>query len=255
VTVPTTILITGASGAIGSALAEAYAAPGVVLHLHGRNGARLADVARRCTARGAVVEQHRIDLRDTEAVIAWLAQLAGEAPIDLLVVNAGMNTHVGPGGEAEPWTEVEALLDVNLRATMALVHAVLPSMRQRGAGQIALVSSLAAYFGLPMTPAYCASKAAIKAYGESLRGWLAPAGIRVNVVMPGYVESAMCSAMPGPKPFLWSPERAARTIRRGLERDCPRISFPFPLNLGTWFLAALPPALSQRILRWLEYRA
>jgi short-subunit dehydrogenase len=252
---PTAILITGASGAIGSALAEAYAAPGVVLHLHGRNDVRLADVARRCTARGAVVEQHRIDLRDTTAVIAWLAELGAVAPIDLLVVNAGMNTHVGPDGEAEPWGEVEALLDVNLRATMALVHAVLPSMRQRGSGQIALVSSLAAYFGLPMTPAYCASKAAIKAYGEGLRGWLAPQGIRVNVVMPGYVESAMCSAMPGPKPFLWSPERAARTIRQGLERDRPRITFPFPLNLGTWFLAVLPPTLSHRILRWLDYRA
>jgi short-subunit dehydrogenase len=251
----TTILITGASGAIGSALAEAYAAPGVVLHLHGRNGPLLAEAAQRCKARGAVVEQHRIDLRDTAAVIRWLAQLGAASPIDLLVANAGMNTHVGPGGEAEPWAEVEALLDVNLRATMALVHAVLPSMRQRGSGQIALVSSLAAYFGLPMTPAYCASKAAIKTYGEALRGWLAPEGIRVNVVMPGYVESPMCAAMPGPKPFLWSPERAARTIRRGLERDRPRISFPFPLNLGTWFLAVLPPTLSQRILGWLDYRA
>ena len=133
----TTILITGASGAIGSALAEAYAAPGVVLHLHGRNGPLLAEAAQRCKARGAVVEQHRIDLRDTAAVIRWLAQLGAASPIDLLVANAGMNTHVGPGGEAEPWAEVEALLDVNLRATMALVHAVLPSMRQRGSGQFA----------------------------------------------------------------------------------------------------------------------
>ncbi|HPU79808.1 SDR family NAD(P)-dependent oxidoreductase, partial [Accumulibacter sp.] len=105
----------------------------------------------------------------------------------------------------------------------------------------------------PVAPSYCASKAAIKVYGEAMRGWLAAEGIRINVVMPGYVESSMCRAMPGPKPFLWSAERAARYIRRGLERNRARISFPFPLNLGTWFLSVLPPTVSARILRLLNY--
>jgi hypothetical protein len=71
--------------------------------------------------------------------------------------------------------------------------------------------------------------------------------------MPGYVESKMCREMPGPKPFLWTPERAAERIRRGLARNQARISFPFPLNLGTWFLAVLPAGLAGRILRWLNY--
>ncbi|HNI73520.1 MAG TPA: SDR family NAD(P)-dependent oxidoreductase, partial [Accumulibacter sp.] len=108
---------------------------------------------------------------------------------------------------------------------------------------------------LPITPSYCASKAGLKAYGEALRGWLAPEGIWINVVMPGYVESKMCREMPGPKPFLWSPERAAAYIRRGLARNRARISFPFPLNFGTWWLAVLPAGLSWRILRLLNYSA
>ena len=90
-------------------------------------------------------------------------------------------------------------------------------------------------------------------WGTSLRGWLQSEGIRVNVVLPGYVSSPMCDAMPGPKPFLWKPERAACTIRRGLERDWARISFPFPLNVGIWGLSMLPACLAMPIARILGY--
>lgn len=248
--VPLRILITGATGAIGSALAEAYAQPGCELFLHGRQAAVLQALAERCQARGAEVTAAAFDLRDGEQLDAWLAGLGA---LDLVIINAGLNTHIGPRGEPEPWTEVEALIEVNLKAAMRIVHGVLPAMRARGSGQIALVSSLAGYFGLPLTPTYSATKAGLKAYGEALRGWLAPEGIRVNVIMPGYVRSPMCNEMPGPKPFLWTPQRAARVIQRGLAQDRARISFPFPLNWGTWWLAVLPAAWSLRILRGLGY--
>jgi short-subunit dehydrogenase len=244
------ILITGASSAIGGALAEIYARRGVMLYLHGRNEARLSEVAEHCREKGAEVVTQLLDVRDFIALQVWLESLG---VLDLVIVNAGMNTHIGPAGEPEPWDVVEALLDVNLKAAMVIVQAVLPAMRERGSGQIALVSSLAAYFGLPLTPSYCASKAGLKAYGEALRGWVGPQGIRINVIMPGYVKSPMCDEMPGPKPLLLQPKKAAKLIQRGLERDKARISFPFPLNLGSWFLAVLPVGLSIRIVRWLGY--
>ena len=253
-TMPQRVLITGATGAIGGALALAYATHGVTLFLHGRDQEKLADIAQACQAQGAQVETAAFDLRVTEQLETWIAGMMEAQALDLAVLNAGMNTHIGPAGEAEPWEEVEALLDINLKTVMRMTHAILPGMRQRQAGQIVLVSSLAGYFGLPVTPTYCATKAGIKAYGEALRGWLAPEGIQVNVVMPGYVASPMCDAMPGPKPFLWQPAKAARFIRRGLEKNQARISFPFPLNFGTWFLAVLPASMSLWILGLLGYR-
>ncbi len=251
---PRTVLITGATGGIGGALVESYAEPGNTLILQGRNAPRLAEQAAFAQARGARVLTQVLDVRDRPALAAWLREVCSQEQVDLLIVNAGVNTNIGPDGAGERWEDIEALIDVNLLAAMATVDGVLPSMRARGAGQIALISSLAAYFGLPVTPSYCASKAAVKVYGEALRGWLAPEGVRVNVVMPGYVESQMCHDMPGPKPFLWPADKAVRVIRRGLERNRPRISFPFPLNFGTWWLSVLPPALSERILRLIGYR-
>lgn len=250
-----TVLITGATGAIGSALALEYAAPGVLLILQGRDQTQLNAVAARCEDLGAQTQCHPFDLRDTVQLRAWATKLGATTPPDLLIANAGMNIHSGADRSGECWEEVEALLDLNIKSTLALVSTIANTMRQRGRGQIAIISSLAAYYGLPVTPSYSASKAAVKAYGEGLRGWLAADNVGVTVVMPGYVASPMCQAMPGPKPFLWTPDRAARLIRRGLDKNRARISFPFPLNFGSWWLAVLPSALSQRILKLLNYDA
>jgi short-subunit dehydrogenase len=252
--VPASVLITGASGGIGSALAEAYAGPGLRLILQGRDEKKLDALAARCRSLGADVVTRVLDLRDRSALRAWLARLDAESPIDLLIVNAGVNTSVGPHSTGERWEAIEELLEVNVFAAIATVDALLPGMRARRRGQIALISSLAAYYGLPVTPSYSASKAALKAYGEGIRGWLAPQGVRVSVVMPGFVESKMCREFPGPKPFLWPAARAARVIKLGLGENRARISFPFPLNLGSWLLAVLPPGISERLLAMLHYR-
>lgn len=248
-----TILITGASGGIGQALAREYACSGTHLILQGRDQTRLDAVTKACEAKGATVEVRVINLSDNEALRQWLYYVCESSLPDLVLVNAGVNTNMGLQYQGEAFSAMKHLFEVNTLAAMTTVHQMLPYMRERGSGQIALISSLAGYYGLPMTPSYSASKAALKAYGESLRTGFADEGIKINVVMPGYVASDMCDAMPGPKPFRISAKDAAKRIRLGLEKNQARISFPFPLNLGCWLLAVMPPALSAWFLKRMGY--
>jgi NAD(P)-dependent dehydrogenase (short-subunit alcohol dehydrogenase family) len=97
-------------------------------------------------------------------------------------------------------------------------------------------------------PAYSASKAAIRAYGTSLRRWLGPRGIAVSVIVPGFVTSPMSRRHRGRKPFEWPVDRAARRIARGLARREAIIAFPWPLVLLTWLGNRLPPGLGDRAM-------
>ncbi len=248
-----TILITGATGAIGSALALQYATAGCCLLLVGRNPEKLEQLAASCRERGARVVTLACDLRDHRGCLQQLQQLSEQNCPDLVIANAGVSNTADKDGES--WQAIEEVVSVNLLATMATVQAVVPAMRCKGGGQIALISSLAAWYGLPVTPAYSASKAAVKNYGEALHAGLAGDGIAVSVVLPGFVSSAMSRTVPGPKPFLMSAEQAAQVIRKGLAKGSSRISFPFPLALGCWMLALLPSALSGWLVKRLDYRA
>lgn len=243
------VLITGATGAIGGALAKVYATPNTHLVLHGRQQHTLEALAAECRMAGAKVTLSSVSLTDDTALKAWLTALSVDQVPDIVIANAGKNTHPTHEGELEPWDDVQALLDINLKTPIAMAQHLVPAMQARGSGQLVFISSLAGWHGLPTTPSYSASKAGIKAYGEGLRGLLAPHGIGVTVVMPGYVTSPMSEAMPGPKPWEWSPQRAANKIARGISANRARVSFPFPLNFGTWWLAVLPAGISQWLVK------
>lgn len=250
---PAVVLVTGASGGLGGALARQYAKPGRTLLLHGREAARLAPVVAACEALGARVVPVLFDLADAARARATLAAAVADTPVDLAIVNAGLASTRRAPGAGENLEDALRVIDVNVRGAMATVDAVLPAMLARGRGQVALVSSLSAYFGLPVSPAYCASKAALKAWGEALRGAAGPRGVSVCVVLPGFVRTPMSERFPAGTPFLVEADDAARRIRKGLARDRARIAFPLPLALACRLLAVLPASWSVRLARRAGY--
>lgn len=244
---PRSILITGASSGIGEALALAYAAPGRHLALSGRNEARLAAVADAVRAAGAGVDAATHDVRDAAAMRDWIDRIDHTQPLDLVIANAGISSGM-PGGRIDEAT-IRAVLATNIDGVLNTLHPAIAAMRPRRRGQLAIVASLAGFRGLPTAPAYAASKAAVRVYGEALRPLLAADGLTLSVVCPGFVDSRMTAGNRFPMPFKMTAERAARIVCRSLERNRARIAFPWPMAALVWLLAALPPGLTDLAIR------
>ena len=236
-------LITGASSGIGAALARELS----------RRGHALGLIARRAEMLDALVAELQTpavalpcDATDSTAVRAAVAR--GEAalggPFDLAIANAG----IGIPSHATKFNlaDAELMVRVNVIGMMVLFDVVVPRMIERRAGHFAGVASLAGHRGLPTSSVYSATKAAMQAFLEASRVELAPYGVAVTTVNPGFVVSPMTDKNKFKMPFLMSAERAARIIANGLERRKRVVEFPMPMSLLTRFLRILPNAIFDR---------
>jgi short-subunit dehydrogenase len=239
------IVITGASSGIGAALAKYYARPAIALGLVGRDPLRLRAVADQARAAGAVVEEGLFDLRDRGALATFLTGFDKANPIDLLIANAGVLDGRRADGSIERADMARRVIEINLLGAVDTLHAVLPAMRSRRRGHIVLVSSLAALSPLPDAPGYSASKAGLLSYGQAMRAAVAPDNVRVTVVCPGYVTSAMSDTHVGDHPLKISAERAAQLIGAGITRNRAVIGFPLPLYL----LSLISPLFPEFVTR------
>jgi NADP-dependent 3-hydroxy acid dehydrogenase YdfG len=238
------VAITGASGGLGRALAEHYAAPNRRLSLAGRDPRRLAACAAACQAKGALVATAVFDLRDAPALRDWLRGIHETRPLDLVFANAGVSASSAGTGSAgtglEHPEDAARLLEINAGGAIETARAAAELMLERRRGQIAVISSLAAFHPLKSSPAYCAGKAASRLYGLSLRAFLAAKGVGVTVVSPGYVDTPMSRRLKGRKPFLWSAEKAAAHIAGRLAANPREIAFPRLIAWGLRLLSFLP---------------
>jgi short-subunit dehydrogenase len=244
---PRSILITGATSGIGAALAREYAGPEVRLALSGRNPERLEAIAAEARSVGATVHTAILDVTDAESTAAWVAAVDDAAPLELAIANAGISGGTFGGGESV--AQADAIFATNIGGVVNTLHPASERMAARGSGQIAIISSLAGFRGIPGAPAYSASKAAARAWGDAMRGRLKPHGVTVSVVCPGFVRTPMTDVNRFRMPMLMEVDEAAGLIRRRLARGQPMIAFPWPMYLAVRVVAALPRPVGDYIYR------
>ena len=247
------VAITGASSGLGAALAKEYAGDGVHLFLCARRTELLEQVADDCRTQGAKVACSGVDVTSLEEVDRWHDTITASAPVDLVIVNAGVFDGNPTADRLENAAGAANLIDVNLRGTIVTASAFARSMQGRGHGRLALVGSLAAYAPEADAPAYSASKAGVDAYGKALREYLRPHGVAVTIVPPGHIDSAQTRIQFGPLPGMISAERAAAKIKRALDRGRSHVVFPRWLFVLIALENFLPWRVRARINRWFRF--
>ncbi len=233
-----TAWITGASSGIGRELAIALAERGVTVAASARSDDKLAELARAYKG----IAPLPLDVTDAAAAAEAARSIAGTlGPIDLAVLNAGI--WEPSSGRAYSAAAAARSMAVNYMGIANCLEVLLPAMLERGAGHIALMSSLAGYRGLGRSAAYGPSKAAVINLAEALRNNLTGSGVTISLINPGFVSTPLTANNKFPMPFIVPVEEAVQRIIRGLEKGKFEIAFPWQLVVLLKVARMMPNAL------------
>lgn len=241
------IFITGASSGIGQALAARYAQAGWQLALVAR---RTAELQAWADAQGLGADRARVygaDVAQPDSILGAAQQcIASQGLPDVVVASAGISI----GMDTQQRSDLDVMRDTfatNNTGLAATFHPFLAAMRQRGAGTLVGIASVAAIRGLPGHGAYCASKAGVVAYCESLRGECRGYGLRVVTILPGYIATPLTARNPYSMPFLMSAADFAQRAQQAIEAGRSYAVIPWQMGVVAKLMRALPNALFDRL--------
>jgi len=233
------VFITGASSGIGAALALFYAQRGASIGLVGRRHDALLALQARLPG------EHRIyvlDVRDRDALHAAAADFLSHGPVDVVIASAGISAGTLTE-EPDDYRVFEAIIATNLNATVATFEPFIAPMKAQGKGRLVGIASVAAVRGLPGAGAYSASKAAVRAYCESLRVELSLSGIRVVTIAPGFIKTPMTAQNPYKMPFLMPVDRFAAQAVNAIEKGVSYRVIPWQMAWVAKLLRIVPDGL------------
>ena len=241
------VFITGASSGIGQALAARYAAAGWRLALVARRG---ADMQAWASAQGLGADRagvYQADVAQSDSVIGAAERcMATQGLPDVVIANAGISVGMD-SAERDDLAVMGDIFATNNIGLAATFHPFLRPMRARGAGTLVGMASVAAIRGLPGHAAYCASKAAVVAYCESLRGECRGQGVRVVTLLPGYIATPLTARNPYPMPFLMPAERFADWAFNAISAGSSYSVIPWQMAIVAKLMRALPNPLFDRL--------
>jgi short-subunit dehydrogenase len=242
------VFITGASSGIGQALAARYAKAGWRLALAAR---RVGEIESWAEAQGLGPQRciaYAADVQQIDSIVgAGQRCIAEQGLPDVVIANAGVSI----GIDTEIRDDLDVLADtlaINNVGLAATFHPFLAAMRQRGAGTLVGVASVAAIRGLPGHGAYCASKAAVVAYCESLRGECRGSGVRVVTILPGYVATPLTAGNSYGMPFMLQADDFAERAFRTIEAGTSYRVIPWQMGVVAKLMRLLPNPLFDKLL-------
>jgi NAD(P)-dependent dehydrogenase (short-subunit alcohol dehydrogenase family) len=237
------VWVVGGSTGIGRASALALAGQGAQVMV----SARGAGTLRALVSEHPGLQAWPLDVTDAAAVRACATEILAQGPLDLVLYCAGHYRAMRATGF--DLAEAQRHLDINYRGALHLLAAVLPSLLERGEGHISLVSSVAAYRGLPQSLAYGPTKAALTNLAENLYLDLRPQGVGVSVVHPGFVQTPLTAQNEFQMPALITPEQAAQAMLAGWARGAFDIHYPKRFTRWMKLLRLLPHRLYFPLVR------
>jgi short-subunit dehydrogenase len=239
-------MITGASSGIGEGLALELARRRAAVGLVARRAERLSELVKKLEAGGGKALALDADVNNVEELRKQADCLRSAfGPIDVLIANAGIGT-ISPALDLRT-EDVAAVFKVNVLGAVNSVAAVLPEMISRRQGQLVAISSLSAYRGLPKSAAYCASKAAVSSFFESLRIDLRDSGVDVTIIHPGFIKTPLTSGRVSRMPYLMELDTAVEKILRAIEKRKKSYAFPWQLASIVRLSMVMPIFMYDRI--------
>jgi short-subunit dehydrogenase len=234
-----TIWITGASSGIGETLALEYVKQGHIVYGSARSVEKLNMVKAKAQGLSGDFRPLVVDVCDRDPIMAGYTILKEQIGIPhKIILNAG--THKPTSASRFSLQDHRMLMEINYMGVINCLDVILPDLLHRKSGQIAIVSSVAGYRGLPMASGYGASKAALINFCESIKAELEQNGIDLRLVNPGFIKTPLTDLNEFPMPFLMPVEDAVQKLIKGLEGNRFEITFPTKFAIIMKLLRMLP---------------